>query len=244
MKTRADFAVLPTHIAIIMDGNGRWATARGLTRSDGHKAGAETVRRAVSRCRELGIQYLTLYAFSQENWSRPKMEVNFLFELLTQFIRNELPLMMRENVRLCVLGDIDALPLAARAALKLSMQKTQKNDGLVLNLALNYSGRAELVHACRKIVAEGIAPQSITDETIAAHLWSAGQPDPDLIIRTSGEVRLSNFLLFQCAYSELYFTKTPWPDFDATALDDALEDFALRQRRFGNTEPSTTAGKE
>ncbi len=227
---------LPRHIAVIMDGNGRWAAARGLSRSEGHKAGSQAVRTIVTRCRELGIPHLTLYAFSQENWARPKTEVKTLFDLLITFLHKELPAMQREGIRLCVFGDLAGLPLAARKALNHAMACTHNNNGLYLNLALNYSGRADIVQACRALVSNGTAPADITEESLARHLWSAGQPDPDLIIRTSGEFRVSNFLLYQSAYSEFYFTTVQWPDFNQDDLDAALTDFARRNRRFGRIE--------
>lgn len=227
---------LPAHIAIIMDGNGRWATARGLSRSEGHKAGSRAVRTVVTRCRELGISHLTLYAFSQENWGRPKKEVGFLFDLLVSFLRDELPAMERENIRLSVFGDLSALPMAARKALDHAMARTARNTALHLNLALNYSGRADIVQACRRLMAAGIPEQDVTEELFSSFLWTAGQPDPDLVIRTSGEIRLSNFLLYQSAYSELYFTDIAWPDFGSEQLDEALHAYAMRSRRFGRTE--------
>ncbi|MFV0421136.1 isoprenyl transferase [Oleidesulfovibrio sp.] len=227
---------LPQHIAIIMDGNGRWATARGLSRSEGHKAGSRAVRTIVTRCRELGVTHLTLYAFSQENWGRPKTEIGFLFDLLVSFLRDELPAMERENIRLSVFGDISALPLTSRKALEHAMSRTANNSALHLNLALNYSGRADIVQACRKLAAADTKPEDITEQTISDNLWTAGHPDPDLVIRTSGEIRLSNFLLYQSAYSEFYFTDIQWPDFGSEELDAALATFRSRSRRFGRTE--------
>lgn len=227
---------LPRHLAIIMDGNGRWAQAQGLSRSDGHRAGAENVHRIVAECRRLGIGHLTLYAFSSENWSRPKAEIGALFTLLLEFLRREVPLMMEKNIRLHVLGDVDGLPLAQRTALKHAMGKTADNTAMVLNLALNYGSRGELVQAVRKIVASGIAPDAIDEACIADNLYTVGQPDPDLVIRTSGEQRLSNYLLYQCAYSELYFSSVHWPDFDEARLHEALADYAGRSRRFGKTQ--------
>ena len=227
---------LPRHLAIIMDGNGRWAQARGLSRSDGHKAGAENVHRFVAECRRLGIAHLTLYAFSSENWNRPKAEIGALFALLLEFLRREVPLMMEQNIRLQVLGDVEGLPLAQRTALKHAMGKTAGNTAMTLNLALNYGSRAEIVRAVRDIVAQGIAPENIDEACIANHLYTAGQPDPDLVVRTSGEQRLSNYLLYQCAYSEFHFTDVHWPDFDETCLHDALASYAGRSRRFGKTQ--------
>ena len=212
---------LPVHLAIIMDGNGRWAQARGLPREAGHRAGAETVRTIVTECRRLGIRHLTLYTFSSENWSRPKTEVSALFSLLLEFLGQEVPRMEREGIRLNILGDMEALPLAARTALRHGLRRTAANTDMVLNLALNYGGRAELVRAVRSMMAEGLRPEDVTEQSLADHLYTAGQPDPDFLIRTSGEQRLSNYLLYQCAYSEFYFTPTPWPDFGVEALHEA-----------------------
>ncbi len=232
---------LPRHLAIIMDGNGRWAQARGLSRSEGHRAGANTVRDIVTRCRELGIAHLTLYAFSSENWNRPRSEVSALFSLLLEFIQTEVPRMLREGISLKVFGDIEGLPLAVRTALKLAIKTTAKGTAMDLNLALNYGARAEIVRAVQKMLADGVKPEDVNEELISSCLYSAGQPDPDLVIRTSGEQRLSNFLLYQCAYAEFYFTPRPWPDFDKASLDEALADFARRQRRFGKTQEQVDA---
>lgn len=226
---------VPTHIAIIMDGNGRWAKQRGLSRSKGHKAGTETARAIVTRCRELGVRHLTLYTFSKENWSRPKDEVSTLFELLVSFLKREVSRLVEQDIRLNVLGDIDALPLAARKALQHTMDKTSRCESMTVNLALNYSSRDEILRACRQLVAQGVAPEDITEEQFKNRLYTAGQPDPDLVIRTSGEIRISNYLLFQSAYSEFYFTDTYWPDFGPDQLDEALANYAGRQRRFGRT---------
>ncbi len=237
-----DPAHLPRHVAIIMDGNGRWAQSRELSRAAGHRAGADAVREVVTHCRRLGIPHLTLYAFSSENWNRPESEVSALFSLLLEFIRAEVPRMVREGIALKVFGDIEGLPLTVRSALKLAMKTTAKGRDMDLNLALNYGSRQELAHAVRKIVESGVRPSDITEETISANLYSAGQPDPDLVIRTSGELRLSNFLMYQCAYAELYFTKTPWPDFKKESLEEALRDFGGRKRRFGKTQEQVDAG--
>ena len=226
---------IPTHIAIIMDGNGRWAKQRGLKRSDGHRAGTETARAVVTRCRELGVRHLTLYTFSKENWTRPKEEVKTLFELLTSFLKREEKSLKEQGIRLKVLGDIDGMPLAVRQVLKHVMRQTRDCTEMTLNLALNYSGRDEILRAARALAAKGIAPDEITEEAFADELWTAGQPDPDLIIRTSGELRLSNYLLFQCAYSEFYFTDIYWPDFSPDELEKALLSLNQRERRFGKT---------
>jgi len=228
-----------THLAIIMDGNGRWAKARGLDRSAGHKAGTETAKEIVRECRKLGIPYLTLYTFSRENWSRPKQEVGFLFNLLREFLSAELPSLMEQSIRLNVLGEVDELPMATRKVLRHAMEKTAGGTAMNLNLALNYSGRHEILRACQTLLRRGVQPDELTDEMFAAELYTAGMPDPDLILRTSGELRLSNYLLYQSAYSELYFTEVAWPDFHAPLLHAALEDYASRHRRFGTTGDGT-----
>lgn len=236
-KTKA----LPCHLAIIMDGNGRWAQARGLARSRGHEAGAENVYSIVAECRRIGIRYLTLYAFSSENWNRPQNEIRVLFNLLTEFLHRFLPLMQEQKIRLNVLGNIEELPFASRKALRYVLDETKSNEAMVLNLAINYGGRQEIVRAVQSFVAEGRAVESITEEEFSARLYTAGQPDPDLLIRTSGEQRLSNYLLYQCAYSELYFTPIPWPDFSVHELHKALEEYAHRNRRFGKTQEQVIA---
>jgi undecaprenyl diphosphate synthase len=216
-----------------MDGNGRWAVKRDLPRSAGHRAGAEAVRALITECRKLHIPYLTLYTFSKENWSRPVEEVNLLFDLLVQFLTEELPELMRQDIRLMLLGEADALPLAARRTLRHACSKTAGNKAMTLNLALNYSGREEITRACRQLIADGVPADQVTPGTVAERLYTAGQPDPDLVIRTSGELRTSNFLLYQTAYSEFYFTPTLWPDFTAEELHRAIADFSGRDRRFG-----------
>jgi undecaprenyl diphosphate synthase len=216
-----------------MDGNGRWAAKRSLARSEGHKAGAAAVRRIVTACRKKGIRHLTLYSFSKENWARPKEEIRFLFGLLADFLKLELPALLEHDIRLHVFGDTEALPLASRKALSYVMRKCASNKSMHLNLALNYSGRDEIVMAFRKYMDAGGSPENLTPEIFGNYLYSAGQPDPDLVIRTSGEQRISNFLLYQSAYSELYFTSTLWPDFEEADLDAALREFSGRSRRFG-----------
>lgn len=228
-------AKIPAHIAIIMDGNGRWAKRRGLPRTKGHKAGTEAARAIVTHCRELGVRHLTLYTFSKENWSRPKEEVGTLFDLLTSFLKNEQKKLIEQDIRLNVLGDVDGLPLAVRTALRHVMSKTSHCAGMTLNLALNYGGRDEILRACKTLLAKGISPDELTEELFADYLYTQGQPDPDLVIRTSGELRVSNYLLFQSAYSEFYFSDIYWPDFTPEELDRALADFNSRQRRFGKT---------
>jgi undecaprenyl diphosphate synthase len=233
---------LPTHIAIIMDGNGRWAKARGLPRSAGHRAGAESVRDVVTHCRSIGIPHLTLYTFSSENWQRPKTEIAGLFDLLLEFLGKEVPLMVEKGISLHVLGEMEGLPLASRTALKNAMRRTAAGADMTLNLALNYGGRAEIVHAVRTMIAEGMAPEEVTQESLGRHLYTADLPDPDLLIRTGGEQRLSNFLLYQCAYAELYFTQLHWPDFRAEHLEEAISVFATRSRRFGKTQEQIATG--
>ncbi len=229
----ANLPALPAHVAIIMDGNGRWATMRGLERSAGHRAGSETVRKIVTECRSLGIKHLTLYAFSKENWSRPLEEVRFLFDMLVQFLKQELPTLLEQDISLRLFGDPSSLPLPSRKGLSYAVKKTAACESMRLNLAINYSSREEIALACRRFMESGRKAKELTPETLSEYLYSAGQPDPDLVIRTSGERRISNFLLFQCAYAEYYFTPTLWPDFTAEDLRAALADYAGRTRRFG-----------
>ena len=224
------------HLAIIMDGNGRWAQKRGLPRYEGHRAGTKTAKKIVEACRKRNIKYLTLYTFSKENWKRPKDEVNFLFDLLVKFFNKEYKSLVEQSIKLNILGDISKLPLAARRAIEFTIKKTANCSDMVLNLALNYSGREEIVRACREIIKQGISPEELTEESFKRFLYTKDQPDPDLIIRTSGELRLSNYLLYQAAYSELYFTPVLWPDFNEQELDKAIEDYLKRERRFGGLE--------
>ncbi|MEG2139936.1 MAG: polyprenyl diphosphate synthase [Bilophila sp.] len=232
-------SALPAHIAVIMDGNGRWAQEHGLSRSEGHKAGVRAAKDIVTECRRLGIRCLTLYTFSQENWGRPQAEVSLLFQLLVTFLREELPSMERNDIRLHVFGDIDALPLPARTALRHAMSRTAHCTSMTVNLALNYSGREEVLRAVRAVLAEGLRPEELTETVFRSRLYSQDQPDPDLVIRTSGELRVSNFLIFQTAYSEFYFTSLYWPDFTPEELRKALADYASRNRRFGLTQEQT-----
>ena len=229
---------LPAHIAIIMDGNGRWARKRRLPRAAGHKAGIEPVRITVETCARLGIQALTLYAFSAENWKRPRTEVEMLWRLLRVYLRRELPELMRNDIRLSWIGRLDGLSDHVRQELDATIEATAKNTGMRLNLALNYSGRAELVDALNAIVEEArterrLGSLRIDEQSIAARLYTAGMPDPDLLIRTSGEMRISNFLLWQIAYAELYVTDMLWPDFRRPDLLEAILDYQKRDRRFG-----------
>lgn len=225
------------HLAIIMDGNGRWAQARGLERSAGHKAGAENVLKIMRSVKEFGIKYLTLYAFSTENWKRPAEEVGGLMKLLKEFTFNQLPAMQKEDVRLNAIGRLDALPDAARLGLLAAMKATRNNRSGVLTLALNYGGRAELVDAAVKFAQEvkagRVTPEALDENMFEKYLYDPELPPPELVVRTSGELRISNFLLWQMAYSELYITDVLWPDFDRHELQKALESFRGRDRRFG-----------
>jgi undecaprenyl diphosphate synthase len=234
-----DLQKLPKHIAIIMDGNGRWAQEKGEDRLFGHLHGVESVRNIVEGAAEIGIEYLTLYAFSTENWDRPAYEVTGLMELLVDTIRKEVPTLNKNNIKLHVIGDINMLPPRAQTALAEALHETSTNTGLNLVMALSYSSRWELVNAVKNIaadVAEGkILPKEITQETLQQYLTTSAFPDPELKIRTSGEYRISNFLLYQLAYAELYFTDTRWPDFRKDNLYEAILDFQRRERRFGKT---------
>lgn len=225
------------HVGIIMDGNGRWAQRRGLPRTAGHRAGVEAVREVVEACSALGIEVLTLYAFSTENWKRPKDEVDALMFLLVEYCRREVENLHRNNVRINAIGRLEDLPTLQRDEIRRAMDRTKENTGLVLNLAVNYGGQTELVDAMRalaaKVAAGELAPDQITGEAIAGHLYTAGLPDPDLVIRTAGEMRLSNFLVWQAAYSEIWVTDVAWPDFRRDHLEQALDDYKRRERRFG-----------
>lgn len=226
------------HVAIIMDGNGRWAEKRLMNRIKGHEAGAETVRKIVRTCRKIGIPVLTLYAFSTENWQRPKIEVATLMSLLKKFLDSEQKEMIENNIRLNAIGQLENLPENVRKSLKRSMDLTGKNEGMILNLALSYGGRAEIVNMVKAIAGKArdgkMDPDSITPEIVADHLYTRGMPDPDLLIRTSGEMRISNFLLWQIAYTEIFITDTLWPDFGEDEFIKILIDFQRRERRFGN----------
>lgn len=228
---------IPRHLAIIMDGNGRWAAQRGLSRSDGHRAGAEPVRTVLAEARKTGIQYLTLYAFSTENWGRPAEEVQGLFELLLQYLKGELKELVERDIRLAAIGDLESLPPLARQALEAAIEYTAGGRALTLTLAVSYGSRAELTRAARLLALEAVAgrldPDSLDPADIESRLWTTGMPAPDLLIRTGGDMRLSNFLLWQCAYTEFYFTPTLWPDFGAGDFQAALNSFQKRERRFG-----------
>lgn len=229
---------LPKHIAIIMDGNGRWAQKRGLPRVEGHRNGIESVRTVVELCGKLHISYLTLYAFSMENWIRPKDEVNMLMKYLAWFLKKETPGLQKNNVRLRAIGRLDLLPQEAQEQLALSIETLKNNTGLTLILALSYSSREEITHTVRNLArqvhAGQLDPEQIDEKLLSNSLYTKEYPDPDILIRTSGEMRISNFLLWQISYAELYVTPTLWPDFKEEDLCNALEEFAKRNRRFGD----------
>jgi undecaprenyl diphosphate synthase len=230
---------IPTHIAIIMDGNGRWAKRRGLPRVAGHREGVKSVRDVVEACAQLGVKYLTLFAFSTENWRRPKEEIDTLMKLLIRTLRSETEKLHKNDIKLMAIGDIDSLPKEVRQELKEAMEKTKNNKRMVLNLALSYSGRWEIIEAVKEIardVKKGkVKIEEIDDKLFSNYLKTAGIPDPDLLIRTSGEFRISNFLLWQIAYTELYITDCLWPDFRRKHLYEAIRDYQRRERRFGMT---------
>ena len=232
---KIDITNLPKHIAITMDGNGRWAKSKGKLRLFGHKNGVKAVRDTVEGAAEIGIEYLTLYAFSSENWNRPKKEVNALMTLLVSAINKETKTLMDNNIRLSTIGDINKLPSKAQKELQEAILKTKDNTRMNLVLALSYSGRGEIINAVKNIIKEGKEPEEINEATFQQYLTTKSVPDPELLIRTSGEYRISNFLLWQIAYSELYFTDTLWPDFRRTDLYKAILNYQSRERRFGKT---------
>jgi undecaprenyl diphosphate synthase len=242
-----DLQKLPRHIAVIMDGNGRWARQHAMGRISGHKKGAEAVRRTVRTCREIGIQVLTLYAFSTENWLRPQHEVKALMRLLEEYLRSELPELLETGIRLTTIGDIEALKEPIKSALQETMTKTAHNQDMTLNLALSYGGRDEIIAAFKKMVldiqAGNLSLQGISKDIFPDYLYTAGLPDPDLLIRTSGEYRISNFLLWQSAYTEFYFTDVLWPDFDRDELFKAIAEYQRRERRFGLTSDQVHGGQ-
>ena len=245
---KLDLARLPRHIAVIMDGNGRWAQKRHLPRALGHRSGTQSARITIETCARLKIEALTLYAFSVENWRRPKAEIEFLMQLLREYIRNEMPLIQRNNVRMRFLGRPEELPAAVQKDMREATEATGRNTGMVLSIALNYGGRAEIVDAMNRILAARSNPANgqtpslpVTEETISQHLYTSDLPDPDLLIRTSGEMRVSNFLLWQIAYAEIFVTETLWPDFNRARLFEALLDFQKRERRYGAVSPVAPA---
>ena len=238
MTVELDKERIPQHIAIIMDGNGRWAMERGLDRTFGHKAGLDTVKTITAECARLGVKYLTLYTFSTENWNRPAYEIEALMGLVLSFI--EMELFTDNNVKFKMIGDLERLPKAVQDKIHYMEDLTARNDGMTMLVAMSYSSKQELVRATR-LIAEKVKngqlkTEDVTEQTVNDHLWTANMPDPELLIRTGGELRISNYLLWQCAYSEFYFCDTYWPDFDEEALHKAIADYQHRQRRFGKTE--------
>lgn len=238
-----NFDRLPAHIAIIMDGNGRWAAQRHLPRVEGHRAGIDSVREVVETSARLGIGVLTLYAFSVENWKRPPSEVSTLMSLLKRYLRLELNTLLKNNIRFEVVGRRDELAPDIQNELRRGEEKTAGNKGMLFNIALNYSGRAEIVDAVRRAIAAGIPPDDLDERRFAEFLYTAGQPDPDLLIRTSGEMRVSNFLLWQIAYAEIWVTDTLWPDFRRRHLLEAIVAYQKRDRRYGGIQQPTAAGR-
>jgi undecaprenyl diphosphate synthase len=234
-----DLKRLPKHIAIIMDGNGRWAERHAMGRILGHKKGAESVRAAVRTCRRIGIRYLTLYAFSMENWLRPEAEVRALLNLLKEYLENEVQEMMDQDIRLVAIGNLNSLGETILSKIKEVSERTSRNQGMTVILALSYGGRDEIAAGAQRMVRDGLAgkitPEMVTKELCADYLYTAGLPDPDLLIRTGGEYRISNFLLWQMAYTEFYFTEVLWPDFRDRHLLKAIDDYQKRERRFGRT---------
>ena len=233
---KLDLSRLPRHVAVIMDGNGRWAQKRHLPRIAGHRSGTQSARTTIETCARLKIEALTLYAFSVENWRRPKAEIDFLMQLLREYLRKEMPLLQKNNIRMRFLGRIDELPAGVQNDVRDAMEKTAGNKGMVLCVALNYGGRAEIVDAMNAILAQRNGHGSshkVTEDQLSRHLYTDGLPDPDLLIRTSGEMRVSNFLLWQIAYAEIFVTETLWPDFNRARLLEALLEFQKRERRYG-----------
>jgi undecaprenyl diphosphate synthase len=243
LARQVHFDRLPAHIAVIMDGNGRWAAQRHLPRVEGHRAGIESVRDTVEGSARLGIQVLTLYAFSVENWKRPAAEVSTLMLLLKRYLRSELNTLLRNNIRFKVVGRVEDLARDVQNELRDAEKKTATNTGMLFNIALNYGGRAEIVEAARRMVAEGISADAIDEARFSSYLYTAGQPDPDLLIRTSGEMRVSNFLLWQIAYAEIWVTDTLWPDFRQQHLLEAIVAYQKRDRRYGGIKQPAVAGR-
>jgi undecaprenyl diphosphate synthase len=241
LARQVNFEQLPAHVAIIMDGNGRWAAQRHLPRVEGHRAGIDSVRAVVETSARLGIDVLTLYAFSVENWKRPRAEINTLMGLLKRYLRLELSTLLRNNIRFRVIGREEELSPDVRHELDLGMRQTADNTGMLFNIALNYGGRAEIIDAARRVLQAGISAEDLDERRFADFLYTAGQPDPDLLIRTSGEMRVSNFLLWQIAYSEIWVTETLWPDFRCRHLLEAIVAYQKRDRRYGGIKPSPVA---
>jgi len=241
LARQVNFDQLPAHVAIIMDGNGRWAAQRHLPRVEGHRAGIDSVRDVVETSARMGIGVLTLYAFSVENWKRPRAEIHTLMTLLKRYIRLELGTLLKNNIRFQVIGRQDELAADVRHELDTGVEQTSGNTGMLFNIALNYGGRAEIVDAARRAMAAGLAPEELDERRFAGFLYTAGQPDPDLLIRTSGEMRVSNFLLWQIAYSEIWVTETLWPDFRRRHLLEAIVAYQKRDRRYGGIKPTPVA---
>ena len=241
LARRVDFSRLPAHVAVIMDGNGRWAAQRHLPRVEGHRAGIDAVRDVVELSARLGVQVLTLYAFSVENWKRPADEVSVLMGLLKRYLRLELNTLLRNNIRFQVIGRDDGLAPDVQRELAGAVERTAGRTGMLFNIALNYGGRAEIVEATRRLLASGISPADLDEATFEHHLYTAGQPDPDLLIRTSGEMRVSNFLLWQIAYAEIWVTDTLWPDFRARHLLEGILAYQKRDRRYGGIKATPAA---
>ncbi len=241
LARQVNFDHLPAHVAIIMDGNGRWAARRHLPRVEGHRAGIDSVRDVVETSARLGIGVLTLYAFSVENWKRPKAEVNTLMLLLKRYIRSELSTLNRNNIRFKVIGRPEALSPDVQQELDMGTERTSANTGMLFNIALNYGGRTEIVDAAKRAMASGLPPEALDERTFSNFLYTAGQPDPDLLIRTSGEMRVSNFLLWQIAYAEIWVTETLWPDFRRRDLLEAVLAYQKRDRRYGGLKASPVA---
>jgi len=241
LARQVNFERLPAHVAVIMDGNGRWAAQRHLPRVEGHRAGIESVRDTVETAARLGIRVLTLYAFSIENWKRPATEVSTLMLLLKRYLRSELNTLLRNDIRFNVVGRMEELSPDIQQELRAAIERTSKNGGMLFNIALNYGGRAEIVDAARRAIEAGVRPGNLDEQTFASFLYTAGQPDPDLLIRTSGEMRVSNFLLWQIAYAEIYVTDTLWPDFRCRHLLEAVIAYQKRERRYGGINPSPEA---
>ena len=241
LARQVNFEQLPAHVAIIMDGNGRWAAQRHLPRVEGHRAGIDSVRDVVETSARLGIDVLTLYAFSMENWKRPRSEINTLMTLLKRYIRLELGTLLKNNIRFQVIGRHEELPLDVQHELEIGIRETAANSGMLFNIALNYGGRAEIVDAARRAIAAGVRPEDLDERQFGGFLYTAGQPDPDLLIRTSGEMRVSNFLLWQIAYSEIWVTETLWPDFRCRHLLESIVAYQKRDRRYGGIKPSPLA---
>ena len=235
------FDRLPVHVAIIMDGNGRWAAQRHLPRVEGHRAGIDAVRDSVETAARLGIQVLTLYAFSMENWKRPATEVGTLMQLLKRYLRSELNTLLRNDIRFRVIGRMEDLSSDIQDELRAAIERTSTSRGMLFNIALNYGGRAEIVDAAGRAMASGVRPEELDEQRFASFLYTAGQPDPDLLIRTSGEMRVSNYLLWQIAYSEIWVTETLWPDFRRRHLLEAVVAYQKRDRRYGGIKPSPVA---